>query len=99
MVNRHDAWAVPRYLAVNAVLGGCVGAVSGGIVVGTDVVGLAELARGDVRALAVLPSFAGLFAVCAAASALGWRTPLDAGTHVPRDARPCPVDPRIATGR
>jgi hypothetical protein len=76
-LKRHEANAVPRYLVVNAILGGCVGAIFGAILLFTDVVGLAELARRNPAALVLVPALAGLFAACAMASGLGWLTTQD----------------------
>lgn len=63
---------LPRYLAAHALLGACVGALSGAIVAGTDAIGMATLAGTDAIGFVLVPALAGLFAIGAAASALAW---------------------------
>jgi TctA family transporter len=100
-MKRREAAALPRYLAVNAILGGCVGAIFGAVLLFTDVVGLAELARRDPAALVLVPALAGLFAACAMASAMGWLTSRDdeAAIRGTRDDRLRPAKVPVAARR
>ena len=75
---------VPLLLAVHGVLGAAIGASAGGILLGTDVIGLAALAQADRVGFVLVPALAALFALGTAASALDLPEAADAGGMMPR---------------